>query len=146
MGSQFYELVGGVNENDRIDRVQVETASEDHPQGKFLRTADSSLPGDTMVELTDDQVSRLAPYVSLRKVEDPGADAASTLIVQQPGVPSESHSTDVPPKLGAIPHFDAMNFEDLRKLAGEREIEGRGGKSADELREMLANDYAEKGE
>jgi hypothetical protein len=100
-----YQLVGSQDPASRIDRVEVESPSEEYPEGKILE-----LHGAPQ-ELSDEQYSKLSRYVRLQPVK---ADAeAEVHYVDQPGVKFESLSTDSPPDPGTAPEVGSLNKEEL---------------------------------
>ena len=111
-----YQLVGSQDPASRIDRVQVESPTDENPDGKVLE-----LHGQPQ-ELTDDQYSKLAPFVKLRPV--PKEEVAETHFVDQPGVTLESQSTDVPPDLGTAPDVGSLNKEQLQTELARVQAEG----------------------
>jgi hypothetical protein len=103
--AQNYRFVGSQDPASRIDRVIVEDATEENPDGKILL-----LDGDP-VELSNDQYSKLAMYVQLEPVTAQAGPVG--LIVDQPGVEMTSRSTAAPPDLGTAPDVGALNKSEL---------------------------------
>lgn len=95
-----YRLVGSQDPTSRIEVVRVEGPSEDYPDGKVLQ-----LDGDA-VELSNDQVTKLAAFVRLEPSDDAEPEPQ---VVQQPGVEYSSTSTDVPPDLGRVPDIGELD-------------------------------------
>src|SRR3954468_7460216 len=100
-----YRLTGAQTPAGRIDRVAVESPSEDFPEGKVLEL------GGNPVELSDEQVSVLSNHVRLEPVKAAGDVVPQ--IVDQPGVAQPSQSTDVPPDPGTTPQISGLNKEEL---------------------------------
>ena len=100
-----YQLVGSQDPANRIDRVLVEYASEDHPDGKVLE-----LNGPP-VELTDDQYYKLSGLVRLQPVK--AGEVEEPQYVDQPGVERVSTSTGNPPDPGRAPDIDSLNKSQL---------------------------------
>jgi hypothetical protein len=103
--AQTYRLVGSQDPANRIDRWEVESPSEDFPDGKIL-----TLNGPA-VELSDEQYNIGARFLHLEPV--PADQFAEFNFVDQPGVERESLSTDVPPDPGTAPDVDSMSKQQL---------------------------------
>lgn len=108
--AQSYRLVGSQNPDSRIDRVLVESPSEDFPDGKHL-----VLDGDPQ-ELSDDQVAKLSAFVRLQPI-DVKKEGDLAPVVDQPGVDRPSMSTDNPPDPGTLPDIDDMTVDQLHAEA-----------------------------
>jgi hypothetical protein len=102
--ANFYRLTGAQDPASRIDRVLVEDASDEYPDGKTLE-----LDGPA-VELSADQYSKLANFVRLQPSEN---DDVEVQYVDQPGVHLQSMSTNVPPDPGTAPDVDSLSKEQL---------------------------------
>lgn len=113
-----YRLTGAQDPADRIDRVEVEGASDDFPEGKVLE-----LNGDA-VELSDEQVQKLSPYVKLEPVK--GSAAAPAETVDQPGVDLTSQSTAEPPDPGTVPEISSLNKDELVAELGRVRVQEPG--------------------
>lgn len=100
-----YRLTGAQDPSNRIDRVQVESPSEDFPNGKILELNGAA------VELSDDQVAKLSPFVKLDAVKD--SEDVVAQVVDQPGVQVASTSTDTPPDPGTTPQVSSLDKEGL---------------------------------
>lgn len=100
-----YRLTGAQDPANRIDRVKVESPSEDFPDGKVLE-----LNGEA-VELSDEQVTKLSPFVKLDAVK--GSEPVAPQVVDQPGVQVASSSTDTPPDPGTTPQVGSLDKEGL---------------------------------
>jgi len=111
--AKSYRLVGSQAPDSRIDRVLVESSSEEYPGGKYL------VKNGEPVELNDDQVAKLGAFVRLEAVK---SDSEATVqLVDQPFVERESTSTDVPPRLGTTPDVNTLNKDELElEVARER--------------------------
>jgi hypothetical protein len=100
-----YRLTGAQDPASRIDRVEVESASEDFPEGKVLE-----LDG-APVELSDEQYTKLSGFVQLEPVKD--GDVVEAQVVDQPGVTIASLSTDNPPDPGTTPDVGSLDKDGL---------------------------------
>jgi len=128
--AQSYRLVGSQNPDSRVERVLVESPSDDFPDGKHLL-----LNGDP-VELNADQVSKLSAYVRLEPV-DVKKEGAPVQVVDQPGVNVPSQSTDNPPDPGTLPDLDDMNHEQLQDEARRVGADVPGNASKDSLKKAI---------
>jgi hypothetical protein len=129
-----YQLVGSQNPDSRIDRVEVESPTEENPDGKVLE-----LHGAPR-ELSDDQYAKLSRFVKLQPV--PAEEAAEVQYVDQPGVNLTSMSTDVPPDLGTAPDVGSLDKEglqtELARLQGDGYLQDVDPKSTkDKLADAL---------
>jgi hypothetical protein len=140
--SQTYRLVGSQDPSSRIDRVTVESPSEEHPDGKTLE-----LNGPA-VELSAEQVAKISPYARLEPVS--ASDPEVPPVVDQPGVNRPSQSTDVPPDLGTTPDLGSLNQEELyaevervraRDAGAVPDVNARSSKQ--DLRNALNDHYAQ---
>jgi hypothetical protein len=111
-----YQLVGSQDPAGRIDRVEVESPTEENPEGKVLE-----LHGAPQ-ELSDDQYSKLSRFVRLQPVK--AEEQADPQYVDQPGVKLESLSTDVPPDPGTAPDVGALDKEGLQAELARVQAEG----------------------
>jgi hypothetical protein len=100
-----YRLIGAQDPANRIDRVLVESPSDDYPDGKVLELNGAA------VELNDDQVATLSAHVKLDPVRD--SEDATAQVVDQPGVNLPSQSTDNPPDLGTTPDVSKLDKDGL---------------------------------
>lgn len=137
-----YRLVGSQDPASRVDRVLVESPSDDYPQGKEL------LLGGDPVELNDDQVAKLSSYVKLEQVKS--SDEQSAPLVDQPDVQRASTSTDVPPDPGTTPDIDSMNKDQLVEEVSRQQarspsaLQGVSSKSSkEELQNALRDHYGQ---
>lgn len=103
-----YRLTGAQDPSARIDRVLVESASEDHPQGKVLEL------NGRAVELSDEQVGTLSGFVRLEAVKE--GESVAAQVVDQPDVDLASRSTDNPPDLGTAPDVSKLDKDGLVAL------------------------------
>jgi len=103
--AQTYRLVGSQDPGSRLDRVLVESPSDEHPDGKTLE-----LDGEP-VELSGDQVAKISVFARLEPVKDSDPDLPP--VVDQPGVDRPSMSTDDPPDLGTTQDLETLNQEEL---------------------------------
>lgn len=140
--AQTYRLVGSQDPASRIDRVLVESPSEEHPNGKTLEL------GGAPVELSNDQLTKLSSFARLEPVKD--SDPEEPLVVDQPGVERSSMSTDNPPDLGTTPDIDSLNQEELyaeverarkRNPSAAPDVNSRSSKQ--DLRQALNDHYAQ---
>src|SRR3954462_8330462 len=111
-----YQLVGAQDPTNRIDRVLVESPTEENPDGKVLE-----LHGEPQ-ELSADQYAKLSGFVRLQPVEE--ADEPVAQYVDQPGVERTSLSTDVPPDLGTAPDVGSLDKEALQTELVRVQAEG----------------------
>jgi hypothetical protein len=103
--AQTYRLTGAQDPADRIDRVLVESPSEDFPDGKVLELGGEAVP------LSEDQYVKLSRFVRLEPVKV--TEEAQVQLVDQPGVERSSLSTDDPPDLGTAPDVDSLSKDEL---------------------------------
>jgi len=108
--AQSYRLVGSQSPDSRIERVRIESPSEDFPDGKYLELDGAS------VELNADQVAKLSHFVRLEPV-DVKKEGEPVQVVDQPGVHLPSQSTDDPPDPGVTPDIEQMNVDQLHAEA-----------------------------
>jgi hypothetical protein len=99
-----YRLTGAQDPASRIDRVEVESASEDFPEGKVLEL------GGLPVELNEEQYTKLSGFVQLEPANEGFVEPQ---VVDQPGVSISSLSTDNPPDPGTAPQVDNLNKDEL---------------------------------
>jgi hypothetical protein len=130
-----YRLTGAQNPASRIDRVEVESASEEFPEGKILE-----LDGRP-VELNDDQYTKLSSFVKLEPVKDD--DVVEAQVVDQPGVAIASQSTDNPPDLGTAPDIGSLDKEGL--VAEFTRVRAQDPQALPELSERSNKEDLKKG-
>lgn len=130
-----YQLVGSQDPAGRIDRVEVESPTEENPEGKVLL-----LNGEPQ-ELSQEQYSKLSRYVKLEPVT--AEEAPTPNLVDQPGVEIESLSTDVPPDPGTEPAIEDMDRDQLRAEARRVGADAPGNASKDDLKKAI---QAKRGE
>jgi hypothetical protein len=143
MAQQTYRLVGSQDPTSRIERVLVESPSDEYPEGKRLELGGAAVP------LSAEQVAKLSAYARLEPVKESDA-AVEPPIVDQPGVQRESMSTDNPPDLGTVPDFSNMSQDELYAQV-ERERRGNAAVMPDvnarsskkDLQQALNDHYAQ---
>lgn len=143
--AQSYRLVGSQAPDSRIDKVLVESSSEDFPDGKYL------IRDGEPQELTDEQVIKLGAFVKLEPVKASKQQPIEPPIVDQPGVERPSLSTDIPPNPGTTPDIGSLNKDELeaeiaRVRAQDPEtFEGLSARpSKDELQRTLRQHYGQE--
>lgn len=131
--TQLYQLTGSQQEGGRVDRVLVETATDDHPE-KVME-----LDGEP-VELSPEQYAKLSGFVRLHPVSSKEARQlqASPDLVDQPGAERTSMSTNVPPDTGTTPDVGRLSKDELAvevervRLADASAMEGVTSRSSKE--------------
>lgn len=136
-----YQLVGSQDPTGRIDRVEVESPSEENPDGKVL-----VLHGEPQ-ELSDEQYSTLSRFVRLQPVK--AEEVPDVQYVDQPGVNLESMSTDNPPDPGTSPDIATLNKSqletELARVQAEGHLQDVSSKSTkEELSKALSKYYGQE--
>lgn len=144
--TQLYQLTGSQQAGGRVDRVLVETATEEHPE-KVME-----LNGDP-VELSDEQYAKLSGFVRLRPIEKSEAKQLQQQpdVVDQPGVNRTSTSTDDPPDPGTNPDIGSLSKDELGlevervRLANPGAVEGVTSRSSKEdMQKALRRYYGQE--
>jgi hypothetical protein len=141
--AQTYRLVGSQNPADRIDRISVESPSDEYPEGKTLE-----LNGEP-VELDNDQVAKISAFARLEPVD--ASDPEEPPVVDQAGVDRTSMSTDRPPDTGTTPDLDSLSQDELfaqveieRRRSGAALPDVNARSSKQDLRRALNDHYAQR--
>lgn len=137
----YYRMVGSQDPGSRIDSVQVEEATPDHPAKVLELDVDGIRPP---VELEPYQAERVSRYVRLEPVEDYKPEEEPQ-IVDQPLVDAVSSSTENPPVSGVAPDLDEMSDKELREIARARGVDLPANAKKDDVRDLVQNDITEKG-
>lgn len=127
MGKHF-RWVDRTDPGDRTDRIQVETDPD-----KFLGYDPDRMKPP--VELSDEQVVVLSRYAVLEETEAPKESGDVTETPQ---------TTDQTPKVYTREELEAMSAEDVKKIASDRNVQGRSNKNQEELVELIL-DHQQKG-